>query len=114
VTAELPWGCDCGEGEACRYLDGDCELLALAISHLTGWPIVATWGEDPDEGFHALVQLPGGELLDCRGLHGAAAVGELHPYAGSVARPPAEHEWRQPGILADAAELLEQLEEWRE
>jgi hypothetical protein len=91
------------------YLDGDCELLALAIHHLTGWPVVATWGEDPDVDFHALVLLPGGECLDWQGLHSPAELGELHPYPGPVA-PPAVSSWCRPPVLADAVELVHRFD----
>ena len=45
-----------------RFTQGDCWMLALSISELTGWPVMIC-------DYHAVVKTPRGKLLDIQGLH---------------------------------------------
>lgn len=51
-----------------RYTDGDCDLLARALSQETGWPVVLAIVEDGGW-THAAVQRPDGQILDIEGAH---------------------------------------------
>lgn len=60
-----------------RYLFGECYRLAMAVSRLTGWPMVVIDldldVEDRADGPHGLphvvVRMPDGRLLDAEGPH---------------------------------------------
>lgn len=90
-----------------RYLYSDCALLALAVSSLTGWPVVQiTEGPDDDPIIrHVLVRMPDGRLLDAEGPH--------ENYWGEVTFDRAAWEitdqWQAPDVLAAARELLSML-----
>lgn len=51
------------EQERDQYLNGECSVLAIAISELTGWQIVLNTSDDGGTG-HALVRRSDGTLID--------------------------------------------------
>ena len=91
-----------------RYLYGDCYLLALAVSALTGWPVATV-----KNGAHWMVRTPDGRLLDAAGLHDASEPipVDMEPFRSMYSAHPGwveyvERACRQPDVRADAAELL--------
>jgi len=91
-----------------RYLYHDCVLLALAVEHITGWPVVQIFErDDSGRGWstrHALVRMPDGRLLDAAGPHDDYSGEEPFSFADWEMDG---HELMERELLWDADELLE-------
>lgn len=51
-----------------RYTNGDCGILAEAISQLTSWPVCIVRYGPRGWPYHAVVQTPDGRYLDIEGI----------------------------------------------